>query len=166
MLPVVIQVLNKAVISGRFFTLLSRGILATKCRVHRCKYALAVVCATVCVFFFAALSLPEAILWRLNLCIISHSALCPRSAMTPATSSTLVALPHFQDNNSGRQTGSHNVAWLRQTTMDPAVLPITRLQNVFDFQLIVSFSFFQRGIGYEALLFIFSHLDCMFSAQI
>lgn len=140
-LPVFIQILNKAVINRpwfefyylfiifimyylfiRLFTLLYRGILATECRVYMCKYALAVVWLCYCLsIFFVAPSLPEAILWRLNLCIISHSALCPRSSVTPATSRTLVSPPHFQDNNSGRQTGSHNVAWLLQTTMEPAV---------------------------------------------
>lgn len=121
-------------------------------------------CATVWEHFLVAPSLPEAMLWRLNLCIISHSALCPRSSMMPSTSWMLAATPYFQDNNSGRQTGSHNVAWLLQTTIDPELLPITRLQSVFDFRLTVSFFFFffQRGIEYQALLFFFSKLDPIF----
>lgn len=109
------------------------------------KFALATVWACCLV----ALSLPGAILWCLNLCIISHSALSPCSSMAPSTPWTPVAPSHFQDNNSGRQTGSHTVAWLL------AVLPIARLERVFDFW--ADCLFFQL---YSSFFWAQSHFTC------
>ncbi len=79
-------------------------------------------------------SLPWAILWCLNLCIICHLAFYPCGSKKPTASSVLAAPQCFQYNNSGKLTGSHNVAWLLRTpTVEFALLfslPVSALQNV------------------------------------
>ena len=79
-------------------------------------------------------SLPWAILWCLNLCIICHLAFYPCGSKKHTASSVLSAPQFFHYNNSGKLTGSHNVAWLLRTpTVDFALLfslPVSALQNV------------------------------------
>lgn len=79
-------------------------------------------------------SSPWAILWCLNLCIICHLAFYPCGSKKPTASSVLAAPQRFQYNNSGKLTGSHNVACLLRTpTVEFALLfslPVSAPENV------------------------------------
>lgn len=127
------------------------------------------VCATVWVYFTVAPSLPGAILWCLNLCIISHSASCPRSSMTPATSLSLrhtsrtITQADKQDHTAKHDCcRQQQQIWLRCLHLD------FRLFLIFSW---LSFFFFpQRVMKYQnitnyditLLFFLFFNLDCSF----
>lgn len=78
-------------------------------------------------------SLPWAILWCWNLCIICRLAFYPCGSKKTTASSVLATPQCFKYNNTDKLTGSHNVAWLLRTpTVEFSLLfslPVSTLQN-------------------------------------